>query len=126
LTLTKSTYDDFKTNLENVGFYCAGSTCKTYAKNCEKMAPLLDDLTFTIDDTMYTIPPLGYLTSDGSACYAMVSYLPNSQDMYILGDTFIRNFYPIFNYHDYTVTLAMCEGCLGTVKAVNAAESYLQ
>jgi len=68
----------------------------------------LEDLSFTIDDTLYTIPPIGYLTQgmgDGG-CYAMVSYLPDSQDMYILGDTFIRNFYPIFNYDNFTVTLA--------------------
>jgi len=68
----------------------------------------LEDLSFTIDDTVYTIPPKGYLTTGANetGCYAMVSYLPDSQDMYILGDTFIRNFYPIFNYDDFTVTLA--------------------
>jgi len=54
----------------------------------------------------------------------MVSYLPNSQNMYILGDTFIRNFYPIFNYADYTVTLAQCNGCLGTAVPVNTTANY--
>lgn len=117
LTLTKSSYDDFKSELESAGFFCAGSVCETFGKPCSDKYDELKDLNFMIDETMYTIPPAGYLTtgSDDVGCYAMVSHLPNSQDMYILGDTFIRNFYPIFNYDDYTVTLAMCVDCLGTI-----------
>lgn len=57
---------------------------------------------------VYIIPPMGYLDMKADSCAAMVGYLPDNQDMYVLGDTFIRNFYPIFNYEDYTVTLATC------------------
>ena len=46
----------------------------------------------------------------GLPCAAMVSWLSDEQGKYILGDTFIRNYYATFDYKKYTVTLATKAG----------------
>jgi len=48
------------------------------------------------------------LTIEGQdKCIFAVSSIPDSQNMYVLGDTFIRNFYSVFNYSTYEVGLAV-------------------
>jgi hypothetical protein len=82
--------------------------CFTNEYTCDYLSGVLEPLSFVLDDETYTIPASGYLVKDYSdfECTAMVSYLPDANNMYILGDTFIRNYYTIFNYEDFTVTLA--------------------
>jgi len=43
---------------------------------------------------------------DNNECMIAVSWLPDSENMFVLGDTFIRNFYSIFNYEENKVGLA--------------------
>lgn len=43
----------------------------------------------------------------GSKCIIAVGSIPDSSNMYILGDTFIRNYYSIFNYTMLKVGLAV-------------------
>lgn len=62
---------------------------------------------------MFTIPPEGYVINDsqlgigGYNCVIAVSYLADSQGMYILGDTFLRNFYTTFNFGEHAVEFAV-------------------
>lgn len=44
---------------------------------------------------------------DGHACSVAVSYAPNSYDLYILGDTFLRNFVSTYDYKAKKVRLAI-------------------
>ena len=61
---------------------------------------------FTIDSVTYSIPPSGYLSSEqGFGCTALIGQVADSTGFYILGDTFIRNFYITFNYEYLTVTI---------------------
>ena len=41
---------------------------------------------------------------DNVPCSAFVSYVPDVMDQYILGTTFMRNFYITFDYLDSTMT----------------------
>ena len=55
------------------------------------------------------IPPAGYLLANtqGHACLIAVSYVSDSQNMYILGDAFLRNFYTVFDYSSNEVKFAV-------------------
>ncbi len=57
----------------------------------------------------YTIPPAGYLLENynSHACVIAVSYIADSNNMYILGDIFIRNFYTAFDYQENKVVIAV-------------------
>lgn len=48
----------------------------------------------------YTIPPAGYLLDNYGthACVIGLSYISDSNNMYILGDPFIRSFFTSFDY----------------------------
>lgn len=61
-----------------------------------------------LDGVKYNVPSYGYLVEgfNGHTCGVAVSYLGILQDSYVLGDTFIKNFYATFNYQDNTVGLA--------------------
>eukprot|EP00352_Strombidinopsis_acuminata_P001413 CAMPEP_0176348756 /NCGR_PEP_ID=MMETSP0126-20121128/8127_1 /TAXON_ID=141414 ORGANISM="Strombidinopsis acuminatum, Strain SPMC142" /NCGR_SAMPLE_ID=MMETSP0126 /ASSEMBLY_ACC=CAM_ASM_000229 /LENGTH=77 /DNA_ID=CAMNT_0017697753 /DNA_START=1063 /DNA_END=1296 /DNA_ORIENTATION=+ len=43
----------------------------------------------------------------GNECIFAVSSIPDRDNLYILGDTFIRNYYSIFNYSKLQVGLAV-------------------
>jgi hypothetical protein len=56
----------------------------------------------------YSIPPSGYLVENlgGIKCSILVSSITDTEGFFVLGDTFIRNFYVSFNYDSLTVSLA--------------------
>ena len=69
----------------------------------------------------FTIPPEGYVINDselgtGYACVIAVSFLADSQGMYILGDTFLRNFYTTFNFGKDSVEFAISANAPAGVK----------
>jgi hypothetical protein len=43
----------------------------------------------------------------GHSCVLMVSFISDSQDIYILGDTFLRNFYTTLDYKNEQVQIAV-------------------
>ena len=67
---------------------------------CSNFSSELSSITFKLSNTNYVIQPDGYLLSNtmGHTCVIAISYVSDSQNMYILGDTFIRNFYTVFDY----------------------------
>jgi len=65
----------------------------------------------SIDNYYYSIPPSGYLldvfNNPNASCVLGVGALPDSYGVILLGDTFIRNFYTVFNYSvPYSVSFA--------------------
>ena len=86
---------DFNCNDTNYPYcYSANNTCDAY---WDKM----ESLTFFFNSNPYTIQPQGYTISnawDGWACVVAVSYVSDSSNVYVLGDTFLRNFVSVFDY----------------------------
>jgi hypothetical protein len=65
------------------------------------------NLTVQIDQWVYPIPPAGYLMDNlnGYSCVMMVA--ASGFPLYILGDTFLRNYFVAFNYTaPYSLSLA--------------------
>mmetsp|Transcript_32628 Transcript_32628/g.23569 ORF Transcript_32628/g.23569 Transcript_32628/m.23569 type:complete len:114 (-) Transcript_32628:254-595(-) len=62
---------------------------------------------------VYTIPVAGY-TLNGKAyntgCIFAVSPIPDSANMYILGDAFLRNFYSVYDFKTKHVIMAVSSG----------------
>ncbi len=56
-----------------------------------------------------TIPPRGYLLENslGFTCLLAVSTSGSDSSVYVLGDTFMRNFYTTFDYKADTVSFAV-------------------
>ena len=66
---------------------------------CYEIVGQLQNITVKLDNTNYTIPPTGYVedTTDGKKCQVMVG-TGGPSGTWVLGDTFIRNFYVSLNY----------------------------
>ena len=83
--------------------------CASYYLSCAELAPQLKNLTVVLDTKHYTIPPYGYLLDSrntAETCIIPVSSVAESSGMVILGDTFIRNFYTVFDFQSNQVKLA--------------------
>jgi Eukaryotic aspartyl protease len=103
LLMAESDYKIFTTQVflsTEDGFDCSGSYCVSVYKPCDKFVEKLDDIIIYIDNFSYSIPPSGYLMDglSGIKCSILVSSIQNKEGIYVLGDTFIRNFYSSFNY----------------------------
>jgi hypothetical protein len=115
--ISKTAYESFIISVETAGFVCnttssSGSVelndyCYTRNKECSEVNSKLSDLTFTLDNQVFTVPVDGYLMDDyeGHPCSVFVSYNSDDTTNYILGTTFMRNFVISFNYDDTTMTL---------------------
>ena len=67
----------------------------------------MKDFTFQLYYTTFTIPPAGYTFDLEGNCVIAVSYLSDSSNLCILGDTFLRNFVSTFDYKDYGIRLGI-------------------
>ena len=71
----------------------------------------MKDLEITLQENHYTIPPAGYTFSRGNLfqrkCTVAVSYTDSSGGVYILGDTFLRNFVTEFDYSSLEMRLTI-------------------
>jgi len=110
--LPESEYYAFKDFLGRIdGMDCSQLYCFSNTKTCEILAPSMKSLSFVLDATTYTIPPLGYLLTPDwqytEKCLVPISYTPDSQKIMILGDTFMRNFYTVFDFKGNKVKLAV-------------------
>ena len=86
--------------------YCYSNTAP-----CDTYWPMMKNMTIVLDNNEYTIPPAGYTLSngdlDGHACSVAVSYSADSMGLYILGDTFLRNFVSTYDYKANEIRLAV-------------------
>jgi Eukaryotic aspartyl protease len=97
-------------------FICndANAACYSYNNTCDVYWPSLKDMTFNLGSNMYTITPEGYSLPYDSAfgpnfplCVLGVSYIPDADGLFILGDTFLRNFVVTFDYVANTIQFAV-------------------
>lgn len=85
--------------------------CYSNSNSCDVYWASLKPLTFTFEANIYTIPPEAYTLSNGAleghACSVAVSYVADSTGLYILGDTFIRNFVTNYDYSNKKINMAV-------------------
>ena len=100
ILLPESVYDLFTYNVNETIFDCSGAYCYS-PKNCSYAVNDTSNFTVYFDGEAYTIPPSGYLMdyyNGQEGCSMLISSLSDSYGMYVLGDTFMRNFYVEFDY----------------------------
>ena len=115
--LPKTDWDAFNSSISQVeGLNCSTHVkhgvdqyCKSKTKTCEQLKDDLGSLKFKLQSVTYTIPPKGFLLDNilGAKCVVGVSYISDSNNMVILGDTFMRNFYVSLEYENYRIGLAI-------------------
>ena len=67
-------------------------------------------MTIELNNNEYTIAPAGYMVSNDLGdhkCSIAVSYNSDSSGLYILGDTFLRNYVSTFDYKKGEVRMAV-------------------
>lgn len=104
-TMIQAASPDFNCNS---AFY---DYCYSNVYTCDVYWPKMQNLTIYLNSNEYVITPQGYTLSngdlDGHACSVAVSYSADSQGLYILGDTFLRNFVSTYDFKKKTVRLAV-------------------
>lgn len=120
IQISKTDYTNFVYQIQNAGpnaqasLYCH-TKLKTLFQNCFAYVPCsnfsseLKPLTIRLNNQDFIIPPEGYLIDNklNHQCEVAVSYISDANQFYILGDTFLRNFYTVLNFDDYTVAFAV-------------------
>ena len=108
-----SDYQLFKEHVMEVApdMDCSGIYCKSSKHTCDFYTPLLQPLTIQLDDNHYKIPPEGYTFSGDNVkkylCTIAISFNDDKQGIFILGDTFLRNFVSVFDYNDNSIHLGV-------------------
>jgi len=99
--------------MTEVGFDCNDSSagyCYSTTTTCDSFAANMKNLTITLDSIEYNIPPLGYMLTPGpnyaEKCIVPIASAPDSEGIAMLGDTFMRNYYTVFNFSKNTVQMA--------------------
>ena len=108
-----SDYQLFKEHVMEVApdMDCSGIYCKSSKHTCDFYTPVLQPLTIQLGDNHYKIPPEGYTFSGDNVkkylCTVAISFNDDKQGIFILGDTFLRNFVSIFDYNDNSIHLGV-------------------
>ena len=89
---------------------CEDEYCFSMTTPCSELTDLITwNLTITLDSTDYKIPPLGYmLTPDkvyDEKCIIPISSTGDNS-IAMLGDTFMRNYYTVFDFKNNEVKMA--------------------
>ena len=109
----RSDYEVFKTHMMKIApeIDCSGIYCKSTKYTCDHYLPLMNDITIVLGNTYYTITPDGYTFSGDNKkkfkCTVAISYNDDHQGLFILGDTFLRNFVSTFNFKESTIQLGV-------------------
>ena len=101
LIISSTAYSQFENAMLGVpGVRCSRvlGYCYTVSQPCSDIVSSMQPLSFQLDYTTFTIPPEGYVFDEGDSCIVAVSSIADSQSLYILGDTFLRNFVVTFDY----------------------------
>ena len=71
----------------------------------------MEPLTIQLENNYYTLPPEAYTFTRSSIfqkmCTVAISYTDSSGGVYILGDTFLRNFLTTFDYENGKIELSL-------------------
>ena len=89
-----------------------GFPCYMDVLSCNSYYSKMPDLTVTLNGNSFTIPPEGYVLSGmslefGVGCVVAVVPISDSIGLWILGDTFLRNYATVFNYANNTISFAV-------------------
>ena len=78
---------------------------------CEELVPRMKPLMINLQENYYTLPPEAYTFSRDKIfqkkCTIAVSWTSDSGGVYILGDTFLRNFITTFDFGKSEIRLAI-------------------
>ena len=86
--------------------YCFSDTL-----TCDELSPHLSPLKIQLEDNYYTLPAASYMFDRGNIyqkkCTIGISYTDSTSGVYILGDTFLRNFVTTFDYNNSEMELVI-------------------
>lgn len=111
----KSDYYNFLDKLLSAvpDFDCVSRVyCYTTKNTCDVYTPKMSSLMIQLQENYYTLPPAAYTYSTTGSfgrkqCTVAISYSDDSTGIYILGDTFLRNFVTTFDYDNGEIRLAI-------------------
>jgi hypothetical protein len=114
LSMVQSDYDKFVQYVQAASpdFKCdtlLNDYCYSNTKTCDSYWSLLPNMTIILDRNEYTIVPEGYTLSNslGHPCVVAVQPTTDVSGMYVLGDTFLRNFLAKFDFKQKTVSFSV-------------------
>jgi len=89
--------------------YCYSST-----KKCAELAPKLASIQVELDHVTYSMPAEAYLlpqydetTGLEDMCLFSIWPIDDDQNLYLIGDTFLRQFYSSYDYQNNTISFAV-------------------
>ena len=105
LYLGQSDYQNFITKLVKAvpELDCTSAIyCFSRYQTCDQLTPKMEPLVIQLQENYYTLQPEAYTFSQGNrfqkACTVAVSFSDDAGGVFILGDTFLRNFVTTFDY----------------------------
>lgn len=112
IMMAEDDYKNFVDNIPSAAFSrldCTGLYCFSDSESCKFFESKLSDFTFTLDSTVYSVPPTAYLSEgfNGHKCAITVSFVDWLVNRYVLGDAFIKNYYVTFDFDNNQVGLAL-------------------
>ena len=85
--------------------------CFSDQHTCDYFTDKLAPITVRLANNHYTIQPEGYMFSgngrQSKMCTVAISYMSDTQGLFILGDTFMRNFVTTFDNDSEEIRLAV-------------------
>lgn len=101
---------------------CSSGTECWFAGNCADYVSEFSNFTIQLySKEVYHIPPLSFLDQEGAYCYLTFSRLMNTQS-FVLGNTFLFNFYTIFDLQNIKVGIVPHQWTQGMVSANGVAQ----
>lgn len=85
------------------GIYGSGSY------SCDSFYSVMPNIVIQLDDVVFTLPPKAYLVDDilTFSCGVVIASTGDYSSPYIMGDTFMRNFYVTFDFKNEKMELAV-------------------
>ncbi|KAL1020844.1 hypothetical protein UPYG_G00005440 [Umbra pygmaea] len=84
--------------------------------NCSSI-PNLPSIGFTLNGSNFIIPASAYILQVSSVCISGFQSSGSNENVWILGDVFIRQFYSVFNRQNNTIGLAPISSTLASTLA---------
>jgi len=87
-------------------------------RDCEQAAKELEPVSLLMSGYRFELKPEAYLmSSEPGWCYVGIegSGIKGMDDFYLVGDTFLRHFYSVYNFDDNTIGLGVNKHSKGLV-----------
>lgn len=120
LYMVPSDFKTFKSSILSAApsLTCTSELCYSVDNTCDVYESLLSPIKIHLGQVLLTIPPNGYMLNNtlSYSCLIAISNAGSDSSPYILGDTFIRNYYTTFDYKKSTVSFAVSSNAPDGVK----------